>query len=162
MSGPHPDVELIAHLRDELSGPTRSRVEAHLAACGQCRQTRAAFEALLADLRATPPPDIHWGRWHAELRGRLDAVRAPRRQWLGRPGWVAVGAAAIVALTLALPLGRALRERPVSHDVVAFDEMAIGTKLDLLQQYQIVERLDLLEDLDVISHLDSLERGRAG
>lgn len=162
MSGLHPDVELIALLRDELSGPDRSRVENHLAACDECRRTHAAFQALLADLRATPPPEVHWGRWQAELRGRLEAERAPQHRWLRRPGWVAVAAAAVVALTLSVPLGRALRERPASHDVVAFDEMAIGTKLDLLQQYQIVERLDLLEDLDVISHLDRLERGQAG
>ena len=81
MSGPHPDVELIAHLRDELSEQDRRRIEAHLAACGECRDTREAFQALLADLRATPPPDVAWGRWQAELRGRLEMARSDPWWW---------------------------------------------------------------------------------
>ena len=163
MAGTHPEIELIGHLRDELAPAERARVDAHLASCAECRQTRVAFETIVTDLRAIEPPAIHWGRWQAELRGRLEAQRSRRPWWRQHRVAVAVASAAAVALiALALPVGRALLDPPTPHDLVALEEVTIGSRLDLLQQYQVVEHLDLLEDLDVISHLDHLERGRDG
>ena len=43
-----------------------------------------------------------------------------------------------------------------------FEEAVLGTRLDLLREYPIVERLDMLEDLDVIRQLDGLEARREG
>ena len=43
-----------------------------------------------------------------------------------------------------------------------FEEAVLGTRLDMLRQYPVVERLDLLEDLDVIRQLDGLEGRREG
>ncbi len=163
MAETHPEIELIGHLRDELAPAERARIEIHLAGCAECRRTAGAFQAILSDLRASEPPAIHWGRWMAELRGRLEAERSRQPWWRRHPAAIAVaGAAAVALIALALPFSRALFEHPTSPDLVAFEEVSIGTRLDLLQQYQVVEHLDLLEDLDVISHLDRLEREQEG
>lgn len=161
MTGTHLDVELIAHLRDELAPVERARVDDHLAACAECRQTEAVFQALLTDLRAVEPPVISWGRWQAELRGRLAVAQSSRPWWRRHPAGVALAmAAAAAVIALVVPLGRGLFEPAAPHELAAFEEVTIGSRLDLLQQYQVVENLDLLEDLDVISHLDHLEHGR--
>src|ERR1043166_2909669 len=161
MAGTHPEIELIGHLRDELGPAERVRIETHLAARAECRRTATAFQAILTDLRATEPPTIHWGNWMAELRGRLESVRSRRPWWRQHPAAMALASAAAVALiALALPFGRALFEPSASPELVAFEEVTIGSRLDLLQQYQVVDHPDLLEDLDVISHLERLERGR--
>jgi len=161
MAGTHPEIELIGHLRDELGPAERARIETHLASCAECRGTATAFQAILTDLRASEPPAIHWGKWMAELRGRLESVRSRPPWWRQHPAAITLASAAAVALiALALPFGRALFEPSASPELVAFEEVTIGSRLDLLQQYQVVEHLDLLEDLDVISHLERLERGR--
>jgi anti-sigma factor RsiW len=163
MAERHPDVDLIAHLRGELGGADHARVETHLAGCAECRRARATFDAIVAALRRAQPPAVDWGRWHAELRGRLEADRARRWWWPRHPVRIVLPAAAAAALiALALPFGRALVERAPAPDVVAFDEVVLGSRLGLLQHYEVVQRLDLLEDLDVIAHLDRLQTPREG
>src|SRR6266700_4088768 len=94
----------------------------------------------------------------ARIETHLAACAECRRQ---HPAAITLASAAAVALiALALPFGRALFAPSASPELVAFEEVTIGSRLDLLQQYQVVEHLDLLEDLDVISHLERLERGR--
>src|SRR3989442_14392291 len=128
MTGTYPEVELIGHLRDELAPAERARVDAHLASCAECRQPRVAFQTIVTDLRAIEPQVIHWGRWQAELRGRLEAQRSRRPWWRRHPVAVAVASAAAVALiALALPFGRGLFEPRSSHDLVAFEEVTIGS-----------------------------------
>src|SRR5881397_694077 len=126
MAGTHPEIELIGHLRDELAPAERARIETHLAACAECRRTTTAFQAILTDLRASQHP----------------------------AAITLASAAAVALIALALPFGRALFAPSASPELVAFEEVTIGSRLDLLQQYQVVEHLDLLEDLDVISHLE--------
>jgi len=158
-AGGHLDVELVGRIRNELTPSDRQRADAHLAECAECRRMEAIYSVVLADLRANPPPPPDWRPWQAELRVRLRTARPAPPPWRRRPVVLALASAAAVALiALALPFGRAITEHPVKPDVAAVDEVAVGQRLDDLNEYPEVERLTLLEDLDVISHLDRLQR----
>jgi hypothetical protein len=72
-------------------------------------------------------------------------------------------AAAVVALVILAPSAwREDRRARTTEGLNGFEEVVLGTGLDLLRQYPIVERLDLLEDLDVIRQLDRLAEPREG
>lgn len=162
MTGPHPDVALVAYLRGELDATERSRVEAHLGGCTECRAAASDFQAILERLAATAPPapEPHWGRYRAELRARVDArSRRGFTRWL-RPLPVAMAAAATAALVLTLALGD--RVTTPNGDLASLEEAALAGRLDLLDKRAIVERLDLLEDLEVIRDLDRLTGTREG
>ena len=169
MDSRHPGPELIAYLRDELAPAARESVAHHLDDCGECRETLAAFRGLLDGLgRATATaPSVHWSRYRAELRARLEAgAQRRRRPWWRYPLPVAISAgvaAALVVLALVAPPG--WRDERLARSVEGFngfEEVIFGTRLDLLRQYSVVERLDLLEDLDVIRQLDGLAERREG
>jgi len=110
---------------------------------------------------APAPPDVHWGRYRAELREKLE-TRRQRRSF----------AVVYANVTLALSAGLAGvllffavwggRENGTGVDLVTLDEALLGGRLGLLQQYAVVERLDLLEELDVIRNLDGLAAERRG
>ncbi len=165
MESKHPETELIPYLRGELASPERERLAGHLERCPDCRRAVEAFRELLDTLGRSRPaaPEVHWGRYRAELRakleGRLGRERGDRLGARGRrwrrlvPATVAAGVAG-AALFLALHGG--LRQTGVGDDLTAFEETLIGSRLDLLQQYALLERLDLLEDLDEIRQLDQL------
>ena len=70
MTDSHPDLALVPYLRGELEAAERSRVEAHLAACAECRAAASDFQAILGRLALTAPPapEPHWGRYRAELQ----------------------------------------------------------------------------------------------
>jgi anti-sigma factor RsiW len=151
----HPKTELIAYLQGELGPAERERVEAHLAACAECRREQEAFREILGGLAAAPAPvpDLHWGRYRAELREKLTPRRAPRR-WLGQPLSLALSTAVAGALVAVIWFGGG--REPNRLDTTSPEELALGRRLDLLRQYEVVEHLDLLEDLDVIGDLDRL------
>jgi hypothetical protein len=108
---------------------------------------------------APTPPDVHWGRYRAELREKLE-TRRQRRAWWRRPVPLALSASlAGVLLFFAVWGGR---ENGTGMDLVTLEEAILGGRLGLLQQYAVVERLDLLEELDVIRNLDPLAAGRRG
>jgi len=108
---------------------------------------------------APAPPDVHWGRYRAELREKLETRRA-RRTWWRRPVPVALSASlAGVLLFFAVWGGH---RNGTGTDLTALEEAVLGGRLGLLQQYAVVERLDLLEELDVIRNLDGLAAERRG
>jgi anti-sigma factor RsiW len=161
----HPDDRLIAFVQEELDPEDRARVGAHLEACPECRATADDFREILARLGADAgPPAIHWGRWQAELRGRMESAGlrgggAGRRgqSWWRRHAWAGASIAAAVVIGLAALLlqpGAPSRSAP---DLALLEETALAGRLDLLEQYPVIERLELLEDLEVIRQLDSLE-----
>jgi hypothetical protein len=163
----HPDADLIAYLKDELAPVSRETVSRHLDGCAACRDTLAAFRKLLDGVAATAAPPVHWARYRAELRLRLEAEGGQRRwAWWRRPLPMAVSvglAAAVVALVILAPSAwRDDRRARTTDGLNGFEEVVFGTRLDLLRQYPIVERLDLLEDLDVIRQLDRLAGRREG
>jgi hypothetical protein len=100
---------------------------------------------------------VNWARWRADLRGRLEATGAiprPARRWWG--AWAAVSLAAAAGLAaLVVFTGRT----PGPPDLTVNEQVVLGRRLDLLQDYPVVERLELLEDLDLIGQLDRLEAG---
>ena len=165
MDSRHPETELIAYLKDELPTPSRATVARHLEGCTECRATLADFRTLLAGVGATTAPSVAWQRYRAELRQRLESEAGRRRwSWWRRPFPVAVSAglaAAVLALVVLAPsVWRDERRVRTVDGLSGFEEAVLGTRLDLLREYPIVERLDLLEDLDVIRQLDGLEARR--
>jgi anti-sigma factor RsiW len=167
MDSRHPETELIAYLKDELAPASRETVARHLDGCAECRDTLAAFRKLLDGVAATAAPPVQWARYRAELRLRLQAQAESRRwAWWRRPLPMAVSAglaAAVVALVILAPSAwREDRRARTAEGLNGFEEVVLGTRLDLLRQYPIVERLELLEDLDVIRQLDGLAERREG
>lgn len=53
--GSHVGTELSAYLDGQLSSPQRAKVEAHLAACGECRGELASLRHTVGLLRQLPP-----------------------------------------------------------------------------------------------------------
>ncbi len=85
MNDVHVDEWLIDHVRGELDPADRARVDAHLAACDDCRASRERFGALMTELARTAPgaaPDP-LGRLS---RGAAGAARAPDRRPRGERG----------------------------------------------------------------------------
>jgi anti-sigma factor RsiW len=168
MESRHPETELIAYLKDELAAPARETVARHLDGCAACRDTLAAFRKLLDGVAATAPPPVQWARYRAELRVRLEAETGRRRGWAWwrRPLPVAVSAglaAAVLAVVVLAPSAwREERRARTVEGLSGFEEAMLGTRLDMLRQYPVVERLDLLEDFDVIRQLDGLAEHREG
>ena len=162
----HAEREIIPYLRGELTAPDRERIDAHLKICADCRREAETSRQLLENLeRSVPaPPEIHWGRYRAELRAKVEQrtgrARGARRWWL-RPGPVALSAA-LAGVVLLLTVQGGFHHETVKTDLIAFEELVLGRRLDLLRRYEVVERLDLLEDFDVIQHLDGLSPTREG
>jgi anti-sigma factor RsiW len=164
MDSRHPETELIAYLKDELPPRSHETVAHHLEGCADCRSTLADFRTLLAGVAATAAPSVTWPRYRAELRQRLESEAGRSWSWWRRPFPVAVSAglaAAVLALVVLAPSAWRDERRVRTVDGLSgFEEAVLGTRLDLLRQYPVVERLDLLEDLDVIRQLDGLEASR--
>ena len=155
----HPDSAFVPLLREELTPSEHARVIAHIAACAVCaralEETREVLARLAGSLPA--PPDVHWAAYRAQLRERLHAPRTTRVPWrrFVRPVPIAASAAA-AALVVVLASQPTSPPGEPAPDVAAFEDVVIGNRLPLLQQYPVLERLDLLEDLDIIRQLDRL------
>ena len=109
------------------------------------------------------PPDVHWGRYRAELREKLEARRVRRRARWWRPVPLALSAGlAGLLLFFAFFAIQSGRQNGTGVDFAAVEEAAIGGRLGLLEQYQVVERLDLLEEFDVIRDLDRIAGEQTG
>jgi anti-sigma factor RsiW len=160
----HPETDLIAYLKNELAPAERDAVARHLETCTSCRETAAAFSELLDGLARLPAPPVPWPRYRAELRTRLEARAEVPRAWWRHPLPVAVSAGvatALVAVALFAPSAWRDDRRPrVADNLNGFEEVMLGTRLDLLREYSVVEHLDLLENLDVIRQLDGLTGSR--
>jgi anti-sigma factor RsiW len=158
MTDAHVDELLVDHLRGDLEGPERARVDAHLAACAECRASREGFARIVAALADTAPPapPIHWGAYRAELRERIEragAGRDARRAWLARPVPALVAAALVAALVVA---GQPGLRGPGAPDPLALDNTILASRLDMIARLDVVQDLDLLEDFNVINELDEL------
>lgn len=155
----HPDTAFVPLLRNELTPAEHARVTAHIAACAACARALEETREVLARLGASlpVPPDVHWGAYRAQLRERVHARRAPRAGWrrFMQPLPLALSAAA-AALLLVVAAQTDFRPGAPASDVAAFEEVVIGDRLPLLQQYPVMEQLDLLEDLEIIRQLDRL------
>lgn len=160
----HPETELVPYLRGELRAEEQEAVSRHLQECATCRlsleETRRVFEALRAGRPSPPEPD--WRRYRAELRSKLAERSAPRWSWTAPRLLPIAATAAVAALALVLVLRPGTAPSPSGEDLPPFQEVVIGSHLDLLRDYSVVENLDLLEDLDVVQDLDALSPSSAG
>jgi anti-sigma factor RsiW len=114
------DMALSAWVDGELGRAEKLRVEAHLASCPRCRIEAARFERLSVMIREAdaeetadhPMPSL----WPAISRGIAEedapSARSLVHRWRAwapawaRPVWVPLAIAAVLALTIALPLFR--------------------------------------------------------
>ncbi len=108
----HVTGHLAAYLGGELDGPTRARVDDHLAECPACRAELASLDEVWAVLGAAasapvPAPSDLWSK----VRSRTVAVDPARVPWFfgrgpwTRAGWAAAAVAAGVFVALVLPGG---------------------------------------------------------
>lgn len=153
----HPDAQLIRYLMGELLPPDRERLAGHLEECADCRRTAEAFQNLLDELEHSvpAPPQIHWGHYQAELGARLEKRvgrgRNARRWWWPLPVTLS---AALAGVLVFLAIQGSFRHAGPTSDLTAFEEVALGSRLDLVRQHALLERLDLFDDFDVIQQLD--------
>ncbi|GEJ57404.1 zf-HC2 domain-containing protein [Anaeromyxobacter diazotrophicus] len=147
--------ELTAYLDGALAPAERAAVEAHLAACGECRAARdrlAGALAALARLPAAPAPSAAFEqRFYARLAAERGArgARPGLRDWLTWR-WAAPALATAAAATLLV----VTTSRQRSH------ERALAEHLDLLESYEVVASVGAVEtseDAEVVAHLDELE-----
>lgn len=156
MNDAHVEEWLIDHVRGELDPADRARVDAHLAACDDCRASRERFGALMTELARTAPapPPIHWGAYRAQLRDRLErgpSERAGLWAWVARP-LPALVAAGLVGLLVMTGMPAGVR----TPDPLALDNTILASQLDMIARLDVVQQLDLLEDFNVIGDLDEL------
>jgi len=159
MKDVHVDEWLVDHVRGDLDAAELARVDAHLAACGDCRAARDRFAGLMAELARTAPaaPPIHWGAYRAELRERLErrtSRAGTRGWWLARPV-PALVAAGLVAMLVIAGLPGGVRS-PGTPEPLALDNTILASQLDMIARLDVVQQLDLLEDFNVIGELDEL------
>jgi anti-sigma factor RsiW len=161
MAAGHPETEIVPYLRGELPVADRDRVARHLDGCPHCRETADAVRDILEGLARSIPtaPDIHWGRYRAELRQKLEARGA--RAWWWRPLPLAASAA-LAGIVVVMAVQLTGRQGPPNGDLAAVEEALMGRRLEIVRQSGLLERLDLLEDLDVIRQLDELSTTRKG
>lgn len=101
---PHDPQRISLYLDDELAPEERARIEAHLAGCARCRETREAFlklrELLRAEAQPAAPVDqVAQRRALREILRQRPLVPFWRRPvTLPAPGLAALVAALVVAL----------------------------------------------------------------
>jgi predicted anti-sigma-YlaC factor YlaD len=155
MSGCNEIIELMsASLDGELTDAERRTLEAHLAACGTCREELAhmerTWEALLALGEARPAPDltsrvVRHARWRRAV-GR----RAAGRRWAT---WAAVAAVLLVALFV----GYLLQERGFFGPGNGGSGVAKKDTIDASDEtVEIVQNIEILENLEVLESLDTI------
>lgn len=154
----HPETAFVPLLRDELTPAEHGRVTEHIAACAACARSLEETRAVLARVAASlpAPPAVHWGAYGAQLRERVRTRPAARAGWRRIVQPVPMAASAAAALLVVLASQMAFRGDEPATDPAPFEEIVIGDRLPLLQQYPVMEQLDLLEDLDIIRQLDRL------
>lgn len=159
----HPDNELTAYARGALDAEQSRAVDEHLAGCERCRLELESSRSLLTQVRIATanPPALDWYEYDRQLRAKIrrsgDSIPPPERGRLVPPVMIsalAAGAAIAAMLVVMFTIGPLPRDH--GPQLTPVQQAMLGSQLDLLENYPVVEHLDLLEDLDVIQHLDQL------
>jgi anti-sigma factor RsiW len=163
----HPKTILVPYVRGELAPDRFATVDSHVRRCSECRKASEALADVLSDLAQSFPaaPEVDWDRYRAQLRSKLrKRISRPERAWYGQPRLL--GAAAVCAGAAALVIVLSVRGRfspsEPAQNLAPWQEAAIGSQLDLIENFPVVERLDLLENLGVIQDLDELSSEPGG
>jgi anti-sigma factor RsiW len=165
--------QLIAYHDGELPAEARPGVEAHLLSCARCAREAALIREALERARALPvpePPAAFWEEFEAAVRGRIAALRPPRRPaWAGvadrLQGLFLLRPVPVLATATALAVGlirthRAPPDVPPPEALVIGEDLAIGQNLELLESLDLLEEIEVLERLDLLRHLERAGRGR--
>lgn len=86
---------LIAYIYGELDAAARARVDAHLAACGQCAEEVSALGDVRAELSLWIPPDAELG-FSIVKKSEQATVLRPAQWWTTVPRWAQAAAAVLV------------------------------------------------------------------
>jgi anti-sigma factor RsiW len=163
----HPKTILVPYLRGELARDRLATVDSHVRQCSECREAAEALAGVLSDLAQSIPaaPEVEWDRYRAELRSKLrERISRPARAWYGQPRLLGAAAlcAGIAAMVILLSVRGRFGPSEPAQNLAPWQQAAIGSQLDLIENFPVVERLDLLENLGVIQDLDELssEPGR--
>jgi anti-sigma factor RsiW len=145
----HVSAQLTAYLDRALDDRARDAVEAHLAACSDCRAHRDRIAQALVALRRLPPAPEPSPHFEPHFYARL-ARQPSRRFFPAHLRWRLWAPTAAVVLGAALVAGLELRHR---HR----QELA-ARHLDLLQGYEMVASVGDVDDADValVAHLHEL------
>ncbi len=147
----------MAHVADKLQAllsgtlppPEREHADAHLAACGQCREERDLLLSGLAVIAPLPAAEPRTGFAARVAFGARDRRRSAFTRWLR---WMlsGVGAAAVAA-------GVAMLLVPARPALPGGDEVKVAQRLDLFEDLAVLQNRDALEDIEVVSVLHTLE-----
>jgi anti-sigma factor RsiW len=149
----------VRHVRDELTAlcdgaldpAERSRVEAHLARCAECRAARDRIAGALAALSRLPPPPAPSPGFEQRFYARLARQEAGSSSRRARLPWRILAPLAAAGAAAAIAAGLGLRERR--------QEEFLAAHLDLFESYEAVASVDDVseEDAEVVAHLHELE-----
>jgi anti-sigma factor RsiW len=138
---------LAAWAAGDLEGSEAERVREHVASCSGCAEERDLLQqgtSLLGpNRRAEPRPGfpVRVAARAAELRVR--PVGAPWWRWAFG---AAVAAAAIAAVVVVAPRSGS----------VPGEEVLVAQRLDLFEDFNVVQNQDALRDIDVVAQLHKL------
>lgn len=142
--------DLTAYVDGELSMVEAARVRSHLAACAGCRLTEALLRRTMAEVAMLPayePSPALRRRVLAEVEALPRPWSERVRRWLSpgalAPAWVALAAAAVVAVVVGQRTAAERRQ-----------ELAVAENYELLTDYELVGLAP--GDLEVVEHLDQL------
>jgi len=137
MTSIHPDgVTLDDYVDDTLPATERAAVDAHLAACDECRELVAGLRSVVAavsTLKTVEPPRAAWARVERAIRAENTGTRASR--WWP---WLAAAAVLLLATFAGLKLA-GVWQRPPAADLTASapapDAQAIEAELLQAEQH---------------------------
>ncbi len=146
----------MAHVADKLqallsgvvSPEERAQAEAHLASCDGCREERDLLAAARGVIQPLPAGEPRVGFAAKVAFDARDLRASPFRRWLR---WVA-GGAALGAAAMAAAMALAPR-----MDRLGSENAVLAQRLDLFEDFAVLQNREALEDLEVVAVLHTLE-----
>jgi anti-sigma factor RsiW len=138
---------LQALLSGEVPPEERAAAEAHLAACERCREERDLLASAHSVLQPLPPAEPRTGFAATVAFNARDRRGSPLARWVRGM----VGGTAVAAATIAAAILLTARMEPRG------DNATLAQRLDLFEDFAVLQNRDALEDIDVVSVLHTLD-----